>query len=83
MLEMEDESGRRVLPQPVVAKRRGRRSSTGAIEPVALVVALVMLVMAALFQFVIRPVTSPGFTYLAACLALGGIGALIAAGLKV
>ena len=47
--------------------------------PLAAGVAL--LILAGVCQFLIGPGTSPGFSYLAVILALGGIGALIAAGI--
>lgn len=40
-----------------------------------------LLLLAAVCQYAIGPAVSPGFSYLAVMLALGGIGVLLAAGL--
>jgi hypothetical protein len=40
-----------------------------------------LLIVAGVCQFIIGPATSPGFSYLAVILALGGIGMLLAAGI--
>jgi hypothetical protein len=44
--------------------------------------AVVLLLAAAVAQFVFGPTASPGFAYLAVVLTLGAIGAFLAAGLK-
>lgn len=46
-----------------------------------LMIAAVLLAGALISQFAVQPTGGPGFTYLAAVLALAGLGALLATGL--
>lgn len=51
-------------------------------ELVPLVFGAVLLLAAALSDFVLAPALSPGFTYVAVLLGLWGLGTLLAGGLK-
>lgn len=68
-----------LVEHPPVRRRAAGRVTTGRL-PLATTIALFLA--AAVSQFVIGPGLSPGFTYLAVVLALGGLGTLLAHGLK-